>query len=144
MKLPLSLWAGLALALSGLLPLPAHADLTPLDTPALRAVTGQAPASLPLPGDLAEWLPPGSYSVDTIDAPTFLALLAQRGVNGLPEALYDGRAVSQFSFANQPFDLSLDLARLIGQSSTPSLRPLGTLSFSGLNLGGTVVWVWGH
>lgn len=148
MKLPLSICAGLALALSGLLPRPAHADLTPLDTPALRAVSGQADtrasAPLPLLGGLAEWLPPGSYSMDTIDAPTFLAQLAQRGVNGLPTALYDGRDVSQFSFANQPFDLSLDLARLIGQPSPPSLSPLGTLSFSGLNLGGTVVWVWGH
>ena len=141
--------AGAALALWGLLSGPAQADLSPLDTPALRAVSGQAgtqvPASSPaLPGGLGALLPPGSYSLDTIDAPTFLAQLAQRGVEGLPAALYDGRNVSQYSFADQPFDLSFDLARLIVQQATPGLKPLGTLTFSGMNLGGTVVWVWGH
>lgn len=140
--------AGAALALWGLLTAPARADLSPLDTPALRAVSGQAgtqvPAPAPLPGGLGALLPPGSYSLDTIDAPTFLAQLAQRGVDGLPAALYDGRNVSQYSFADQPFDLSFDLARLLVQQATPSLKPLGTLTFGGMNLGGTVVWVWGH
>lgn len=140
--------AGAALALWGLLTGPTQADLSPLDTPALRAVSGQAgtqvPASPPLPGGLGALLPSGSYSLDTIDAPTFLALLTQRGVEGLPAALYDGRSVSQYSVADQSFDLSFDLARLIVQQATPGLKPLGTLSFSGMNLGGTVVWVWGH
>ena len=136
--------AGAALALWALLTSPAQADLSPLDAPALRAVSAQASPPPPLPGGLAALLPVGSYSVDTIDRATFLAQLAQRGVDGLPAALYDGRDVSLYSFADQPFDLSLDLARLIAQQSAPSLKPLGTLTFSGMNLGGTVVWVWGH
>ncbi|MCO5977794.1 hypothetical protein [Ideonella oryzae] len=135
---------GAALALWALLTSPAQADLSPLDTPALRAVSAQASPQPPLPGGLAALLPAGSYSVDTVDRATFLAQLAQRGVNGLPAALYDGRDVSQYNFADQPFDLSLDLARVIAQQAAPSLHPLGTLTFSGMNLGGTVVWVWGH
>ena len=139
---------GAALALWGLLTGPAQADLSPLDTPALRAVSGQAGTQAntpsPLPEGLAALLPVGSYSVDTVDRATFLAQLAQRGVEGLPTALYDGRSVNQYSFADQPFDLSVDLARLIAQQATPGLKPLGTLTFSGMNLGGTVVWVWGH
>lgn len=140
--------AGAALALWGLLSGPAQADLSPLDAPALRAVSGQAGAQdstpMPLPGGLGALLPVGSYSVDTIDRAAFLAELAQRGVAGLPAALYDGRNVSQYGFADQPFDLSVDLARLIVPQATPGLKPLGTLTFSGMNLGGTVVWVWGH
>jgi hypothetical protein len=136
--------AGAALALWALLTSPAQADLSPLD--AARAAGGERPGQPPppLPGGLAALLPVGSYSVDTIDRATFLAQLAQRGVDGLPAALYDGRDVSLYSFADQPFDLSLDLARLIAQQSAPGLKPLGTLTFSGMNLGGTVVWVWGH
>ncbi|MCA6218421.1 hypothetical protein KGA65_17935 [Ideonella sp. B7] len=141
MKLPLSLCAGLALAL------PAHADLTPLDTPALRAVAGQAAApkpALPSLAALVAWLPDGSFSDSTLGPEQFLAQLRQHGLNDLPTALYDGRDVTQWVFADHPFDLRLDLAQWLAPQPTPSLRPLGTLSFSGLNLGGTVVWVWGH
>lgn len=138
------------LALFALLPLSFAAQaLQPLDEAALRATRGQAQTDLSaaaLPDPLAGVLgllaaQRGTLSV--LGPAEFLAALAERGVQGLPAELWDGRPVLQTVLDGPPQTLRFKAEAWLGLAagSGPSL---GSFTLEQFDTRGTVLWRWGH
>ena len=79
----------------------------------------------------------------TLTQEQFNAELAARGANPLPASLYDGRPVMRAALPSQPMTLTTELADVISPGGNSTLK-LGTLTWTNLNAGGTVLWIWGH
>lgn len=137
---PLLLAAALA---AWTLPTPAAAWQRLGEAELRRTVAGDGSSpSLPIDNGLLQQLMRNA-SATTLTQEQFNAELAARGANPLPASLYDGRPVMRAALPSQPMTLTTELADVISPGGNSTLK-LGTLTWTNLNAGGTVLWIWGH
>jgi hypothetical protein len=137
---------------------PAHAALATLDDVELSQVNGRAAPpwsaqqrhaqtdALPLFGGLLSLFTPEQLKLNLLDRAGFEAALAARGMNALPDALYDGRPVLQLAIDAPPVNLQMEAGRFLLQNfGLTYLGPsFGTINITSLDARGTTLWIWKH
>lgn len=145
--------ASLALAVSGLgFATFALAAPEPLDDDALsNSYAGDGTEHTHLPNspflNFANYLMTmGSKSVKALSREEFLATMAASGVTALPDAVYDGRPVTEVSLPSHPMTSTFKVSQLLSSMTGVKYDApgMGTITIQNLDAGGTRLWMWGH
>ncbi|MFW9615866.1 hypothetical protein [Aquabacterium sp.] len=133
----------------------AQAEMRPIAEAELRAIHGGdasvsnpsagAPDTSSLSRMITDLLGADEKDTKDLDAAAFMAVLAEAGIKGLPEAVYQGQAVKQMTLNGPAISRQFNASQLVQALGVRYDAPsLGMINVNNLSAAGTRLWVWNH